>query len=193
MSTVPTSPGVPPRYSPRSRQRDRRGGLDGLIASLSPALRRSGGALLRPLFEEAARRVVGAEYLRLVDHAGGAPAAHAASRAVTVPVPADPAAGPVVLEAVSGRGRSFDPWELQLLHGAGHLAAWLLELERLRQAGPSPGAGARVTDGAAPLIGSSAAMRALRHKIERVAATDFTVLIDGGSGSEAHPDLGVQV
>ena len=70
MSTVPTSPGIPPRYPSRLRQRDRRAGLDGLIASLSPALRRSGGGLLRPLFEEAARRVVGAEYLRLVDHAG---------------------------------------------------------------------------------------------------------------------------
>jgi transcriptional regulator with PAS, ATPase and Fis domain len=183
MSTVPTSPGIPLRYSSRPRQRDRRAGLDGLIASLAPALRRSGGALLRPMFEEAARRVVGAEYLRLVDHAGGAPPAHAESRAVTVPVPAEPAAGAVVLEAVSARGRSFDPWELQLLHGAGHLAAWLLELERLRQTGSSTAAGARITDGAAPLIGSSAVMRALRHKIERVAATDFTVLIDGESGT----------
>ena len=193
MSSVPTSPGIPPREPPRPRQRDRRAGLNGLLASLTPALRRSGGALLRPMFEEAARRVVGAEYLRLVDHAGGAPAAHADARAITVPVPADPAAGAVVLEAVSGRGRAFDAWQLQLLHGAGYLAAWLVELERVRQAGSSTGAGTRVTDGAAPLIGSSVAMRALRHKIERVAATDFTVLIDGGSGAEAHPRLAVRV
>jgi DNA-binding NtrC family response regulator len=33
----------------------------------------------------------------------------------------------------------------------------------------------------APLVGSSPAMRALRARIERVAATDFTVLIEGGS------------
>ena len=191
MSIVATSPQIPPRHPSRPRQRDRRAGLDGLIASLTLALRRSGGTLLRPMFEEAARRVVGAEYLRLVDHAGGAPAAHAESRAVTVPVLADPATGALVLEAVSARGRPFDSWELQLLHGAGHLAAWLVELERLRQTGSSTTAGARVTDGAAPLIGSSAAMRALRHKIERVAATDFTVLIDGGSGPEAHPRMGV--
>jgi len=39
-------------------------------------------------------------------------------------------------------------------------------------------------DGAAPLIGSSAVMRALRSRIERIAATDFTVLIEGGSGRE---------
>ena len=34
-------------------------------------------------------------------------------------------------------------------------------------------------DGAAPLIGSSAVMRAVRDRIERVAATDFITLIDG--------------
>lgn len=38
-------------------------------------------------------------------------------------------------------------------------------------------------DGAAPLIGSSAVMRAVRDRIERVAPTDFTVLIDGQSGT----------
>ena len=38
-------------------------------------------------------------------------------------------------------------------------------------------------DGAAPLIGSSAVMRAVRDRVERVAATDFTVLIDGESGT----------
>ena len=38
-------------------------------------------------------------------------------------------------------------------------------------------------DGAAPLIGSSAVMRAVRERVERVAATDFTVLIDGESGT----------
>jgi transcriptional regulator with PAS, ATPase and Fis domain len=38
-------------------------------------------------------------------------------------------------------------------------------------------------DGAAPLIGSSRVMRAVRERVERVAATDFTVLIDGESGT----------
>ncbi len=37
-------------------------------------------------------------------------------------------------------------------------------------------------DGAAALIGSSEVMRSVRDRIERVAATDFTVLIDGESG-----------
>jgi transcriptional regulator with PAS, ATPase and Fis domain len=38
-------------------------------------------------------------------------------------------------------------------------------------------------DGAAPIVGSTPVMRALRAQIERVAATDFTVLIDGESGT----------
>src|SRR6185436_6960450 len=37
-------------------------------------------------------------------------------------------------------------------------------------------------DGAAALIGSSAVMRGVRERIERVAATDFTALVDGESG-----------
>src|SRR5688572_7029015 len=38
-------------------------------------------------------------------------------------------------------------------------------------------------DGAAPLIGASAVMRAVRDRIERVAATNFVTLIDGESGT----------
>lgn len=41
----------------------------------------------------------------------------------------------------------------------------------------------RPGDGVAPIIGSSAVMRALRTRIERVAATDFTILIEGESGT----------
>ncbi len=53
-----------------------------------------------------------------------------------------------------------------------------------------PGAGMPIVfasrmrrDGAAPLIGSSAVMRIVRDRIERVAATDFIALIDGESGT----------
>ena len=37
------------------------------------------------------------------------------------------------------------------------------------------------------LIGSSPAIRRVRDRIERVAATDFTCLIEGGSGPQPHP------
>ena len=192
-STPPGSFGLPAAHA---RQRDCRAGLDGLLASLTPALRRP-GAQLRPIFEEVTRRLVSAEHLRLVD----APAGFASigvstgARAITVPVPAE-GTGAMVLEAVSAPGRTFAPWELQVLHGAGLVAGLLLEIERARQvvrgSAPTPPTAAaparadipaRWPDGAAPLIGSTPAMRVLRHKIERVAATDFTVLIEGESGT----------
>src|ERR687897_337313 len=197
MSPAPTVPGSSCRPAAHVRQRDRRAGLDRLLASLTPALRRS-GAQLRPIFEEVTRRLVSAEHLRLIDApAGFAPIGAATGmRGITVPVPADGPAGGMMLEAVSAPGRSFEPWELQVLHGAGLVAALLLEIERGRQsvrasgapagvvtANPRAAMPARWPDGAAPLIGSTPAMRVLRHKIERVAATDFTLLIEGESGT----------
>src|SRR6202045_4072494 len=48
--------------------------------------------------------------------------------------------------------------------------------------GPDVPSSPRRRDGAAPLIGSTQAMHALRAKIERVAGTDFTLLLEGESG-----------
>ncbi len=68
---------------------------------------------------------------------------------------------------------------------AGRMAGVLLEVEALRRTQRAsafrvfPGR----PDGAAPLIGSTPVMRALRDRIERLAATDFTVLIEGESGT----------
>ena len=44
-------------------------------------------------------------------------------------------------------------------------------------------------DGAAPLIRSSLAIRLVRDRIERVAATDFTALIEGAIGPQLHPSF----
>ena len=63
----------------------------------------------------------------------------------------------------------------------------MLEVEGGRgQAGrESPGAAVRPRrDGAAPLIGSTPAMAGLRDRIERVASTDFTVLLEGETRRE---------
>ena len=84
------------------------------------------------------------------------------------------------LEAVFEPGRTLDAWSCQVLELAAHLAALLIEIERghgRAMVGRSNG------DGAAPLIGSSTAILAVRDRIERVAATDFTVLIEGESGT----------
>jgi two-component system NtrC family response regulator len=64
---------------------------------------------------------------------------------------------------------------------ASQLAALVMEIERTR--GTTTPRGAPPGDGAAPLIGSTPVMRTLRQRIERVAATDFTVLIEGESGT----------
>ena len=86
----------------------------------------------------------------------------------------------LMLEASFDQRGGPDDWTCQLLESAASLAGILLEAERL---GTTP---ARLTsaerDGAAPLIGSSEIMANLRERVERVASTDFTVLIDGESG-----------
>lgn len=69
---------------------------------------------------------------------------------------------------------------------APQLAALLL-LERA--GGRSSMAATASLDGAAPLIGSSAGIRLVRDRIERVAATDFTVLIEGASDLQPHSDF----
>ena len=91
------------------------------------------------------------------------------------------------LEVIFEPGRAPDGWTHQLLEVGAHIAALLLELERaqarylFRVKPPA--------DGAAPLIGSSHAIKTLRERIERVAATDFTVLIEGASGPQPHPSF----
>jgi hypothetical protein len=91
------------------------------------------------------------------------------------------------LEVTFEPGRTPDGWTNQLLEVGAHIAALLLEVERAQARNlfrVKPGA-----DGAAPLIGSSRAIKTLRERIERVAATDFTVLIEGAIGPEAHPNF----
>jgi transcriptional regulator with PAS, ATPase and Fis domain len=100
---------------------------------------------------------------------------------ICMAIPVGPADTRVRLEAAFEAPRIIDDWMARMMEAASHVAAILLELER---AGPhlmTPPK--RQVDGAAPLIGSSEAIRRVRDRIERVAATDFTVLIEGESGS----------
>ena len=83
------------------------------------------------------------------------------------------------LEAVFDPCRPPDDRAREMLAAAAQVAGLLLEIERARGRSPLGGARSR-GDGAAPLIGSSQQMRAVRDRIEKVAATDFTVLIEGG-------------
>ncbi len=81
-----------------------------------------------------------------------------------------------VLEAYFEPGRPIDDSDLEMLESAADLGGLVLEAARTRAVLRSR------PDGAAPLIGSTAVMKDLRDRIERVAITDFTVLIDGESG-----------
>jgi two-component system, NtrC family, response regulator HydG len=170
----------------RSRQSDRRVGFAGLVASLAPAARRGDSRLVRSVFEEGVRRLVCAQTLRLKNEPRGSTVRGTDSTAqvVTLDVPMGEQGRPCSIEAVSHPATPFDQWDLQVLSFASHLAALILELERNRLAtGATALHGPRTRDGAAPLIGSTTVMRALRDKIARVAATNFTVLIEGESGT----------
>ena len=96
---------------------------------------------------------------------------------VACAVPRPGGTGPLVLEASFGPDVRPDDWTCQLLETAAHLAAIVVEGERVvpvRATVPERGVGA--------LLGSSEVMQALRERVERVAATDFTILIEGESG-----------
>jgi transcriptional regulator with GAF, ATPase, and Fis domain len=171
------------------RQRDRRTGLGEVLAALARVLeRRADPAALRTTFEEMLRQIVPVRSVQLRDSAYQWPKQRMTAtetHTVRFDVTQGEAVAPAVLEA------AFDPrarpgeWETQQLGAAASLAALVLEAERARPRTvhatlpPRPN-----RDGAAPLIGSTAAMRTLRSNIERVAGTDFTVLLEGGSGAQ---------
>jgi hypothetical protein len=75
-----------------------------------------------------------------------------------------------------------------MLAAAAQVAGLLIEMERATGRWPLSVARGR-SDGAAPLIGSSLEIRVVRDRIEKVAATDFTLLIEGGSGLQPHGGL----
>jgi transcriptional regulator with PAS, ATPase and Fis domain len=83
-----------------------------------------------------------------------------------------------VLEASCEPNRMLDDWDLDVLTSVAHLGGLVLEASRGRTS-----VRVRHADGAAPLVGSTPAMHALRERVERVAATDFTILIEGESGT----------
>ena len=86
------------------------------------------------------------------------------------------------LEAVFDPTRPADDRARQMLVAGAQVAGLLLEMERANGRWPLASARSR-SDGAAPLIGSSVGIRTVRDRIERVAATDFTILIEGESGT----------
>lgn len=160
-----------------------RADLRPILAALRTALMdRTRGHDLPAIFEQQLQQLLGVQSIRLRELP-----ARAHARLVTPMRSADvivldvPAADPTVqaiLEATADRQRPLDHRDYEVLHAAAVLAGLILDRRRL-----DPPVQRAERDGAAPLIGSTAAIVALRERVERVAATDFTVLIEGESGT----------
>ena len=134
--------------------------------------------LVRERFEEDLRAIVRATSVRFrhdLDDTNH-------PNVVSFELPGSPIEGRHRLEAVFDPARPVDDRSRQMLAAGAHVAGLLLEIERANGRWPLGCARSR-SDGAAPLIGSSRAIRMVRDRIERVAATDFTTLIEGESGT----------
>src|SRR5262245_33715794 len=144
---------------------------------------------MRGAFEEAVRHAVPVRTVQLRDsgsrwmtsRTGYAPGAES----IALDVPSPEPSGPAVLEATFDPGAPLGEGDFHMLGLAAQIAALVLEIERshtqLARAGLLPSDRVQ-RESAAPLIGSTPAMQALRDVIGRVAATDFTVLLEGESG-----------
>jgi len=98
-------------------------------------------------------------------------------------VPTRDQRGHVLLEARFAKHTRPDAPTCQLLEGAACLAALLVDGALAPTAGGHRLATPPQDEGISPLVGSSAIMQALRDRVARVASTDFTILIEGDSGS----------
>lgn len=186
MPAAASSPAVLTAFVPR--QRDRRRGARELIEAIARALQQRGDiGELRAAFETAMRQAVPACAVHVRDN-GSRSALQpliAASEAITLDVPVASGTQAAVLEAQFDPACRLGDWDFQLLSAGAHLGALVLEIERcwaqLIRAGHAA-LSQQKRDGAAPLIGSTPPMQALRATIEQVASTDFTVLVEGESG-----------
>jgi DNA-binding NtrC family response regulator len=183
-----TPPAIDPASAYIPRQRERRVGFAELFGSLTRILERPASvSSMRGAFEEMVRRVVPARAIHLRETSSrwsGRRDREDGFESIVLDIPG-PATAPATLEATLDAGCRLGEWDFQLLGMAAHVGALVLEIERSRTQLARAGllSGARpLPDGAAPLIGSTTAMRLLRSRIERVAATDFTVLVEGESG-----------
>jgi hypothetical protein len=183
-----------PMFTPR--QRERRQALPDLLAALARAAldRKSDVSLMRSTFEQMLGRIVPVRTVRLREATGrwGRPDGRVGSESITLDVPVPAAAPKNVLEATFDPASGLGEWDFQMLGMAAQLAGLVVEIERCRlqasRAAPLEAYRPR-RDHASGLIGLTPPMIALRDSIERVAATDFVVLLEGGSSAELGSEL----
>ena len=167
---------------PADRSVEAQRALSGLLARLAGACGPASSAQhRRSLVEAGIRHALNARSVRIREGTlrGGGGACGVDDRTIRVALPG--AATPLCLEATPSRESDRDGWDRQCLTDMARIAALVLG-----------GAPAAATDGngsppaagqTPPLIGASQVMTRLRHEISRTAATAFTVLIEGESGS----------
>ena len=144
--------------------------------------------MLRKAFEQAVRAVLPLRWVEIRESRSISPLPPSTD-AFAVCIATSDALRPISLEGEIEAGRRFSDWDQQTLSVLAHIAALVAEIEHLGRGRTLSDltVGCTRGDGAAPLIGSSAVMQGLRERIERVAATDFCVLIEGPIGPYAHP------
>ena len=187
--TVVSTPATGERSVFLPRQRDRRAAFGELLSALTHALgERHDASLMRGLFEETMRRMLPIRTIQLRDRNSrwaSRQGPDAGIESIALEVPGRPSGG--IIEATFDPGCGVGDWDFQLLGLAAQLAAFVLEIERVRiqlaRAGLGPAVKPR-REGAAPLIGSTPPIHLLRNHIDRVAQTPFTVLLEGESGAE---------
>jgi transcriptional regulator with PAS, ATPase and Fis domain len=170
-------------YTPR-RKSDRRSGLNDVVREVATdCLTHSAPSEIRSILTTKLRRLVHAKTMQFSE-LPGAPSIRVGQPVrtrdyIAFPVATADSSKRMVLEASFAPDSGIDDWTCQVLEAAASLATVVFELERL--ACLTDATVSRPVDGAAPLIGASLAMQVLRERIERVATTDFTVLIEGES------------
>lgn len=153
-----------------------------IVAAVSAALTYPSVEQLPGIFERQVQQLLSMRAVRLRE----IPARYQARlvtptrtpESIVVDVPTADPGTQAVLEASFDRGRTLDQGDVELLTTAAQLGG--LVLEAARRWGPPR---LLTPQDASPLVGASPAMVALREQVERVAQTDFTVLLEGESGS----------
>jgi len=174
--------------TPHPRRPERRLGLEMLLTAVGRTLSRpTQEPSLRQTFEHVLRQTLPlrAVTLRRLPSGARRDRPQGGPELVTFEVPTSDAQTQSLLEVTVDPKGAWGEWDVQALRTAAQVGGLILEIERgQQQLARTASAGLARTrrDGAAPLIGSTPAMRALRSKLERVAPTHFTVLIEGESG-----------
>ncbi|MBI1875293.1 MAG: sigma-54-dependent Fis family transcriptional regulator, partial [Acidobacteria bacterium] len=168
------------------RQADRRAGPARVIEKLARSLAAEQEPYgLHKMIEEGLRHLLPVKAVKVRQVLRESVVDRSGERGIlSVHVPAALPQQMVSIEALYKVGHQPSDWDRQTARMLADTAVMVFELERRAFRMPRGGRLLQTLgDAAAPLIGSSAAMQTLRARIERVANTDFTALIEGESGT----------